>query len=76
MANFGLHALASGQAAGWQGHHWDWREEERDIRRMCLDWLEKHPPPKTVKFDRKKPATFKIVGGLDVEKLLIGRVES
>jgi hypothetical protein len=34
---------ATGTAAGETGKAWDWFREERDIRRMCGDWLAKHP---------------------------------
>jgi hypothetical protein len=34
---------ATGAAAGEAGKGWDWFREERDIRRMCSDWLAKHP---------------------------------
>lgn len=30
-------------AAGVEGAAWDWDAEERAIRRMCHDWLRKHP---------------------------------
>jgi hypothetical protein len=30
-------------AAGETGNVWDWPREEHDIRRMCSDWLAKHP---------------------------------
>ena len=33
----------TGTAAGEAGKGWDWFREERDIRRMCSDWLAKHP---------------------------------
>ena len=32
--------------AGEEG--WDWDAEERAIRRMCRDWLKKHPPAEAV----------------------------
>jgi hypothetical protein len=34
---------ATRAAAGEAGKTWDWGLEERDIRRMCSDWLAKHP---------------------------------
>jgi hypothetical protein len=34
---------ATRSAAGEAGKTWDWAREERDIRRMCSDWLAKHP---------------------------------
>jgi len=34
---------ATRRAAGAEGDTWDWNEEERAIRRMCTDWLRKHP---------------------------------
>jgi hypothetical protein len=34
---------ATGAAAGEIGKAWDWFREEHDIRRMCGDWLAKHP---------------------------------
>jgi P4 family phage/plasmid primase-like protien len=30
-------------AAGEDGQRWNWAREERDLRGMCEDWLEKHP---------------------------------
>jgi len=30
-------------AAGQHADSWNWRREEREVRRMCVDWLGKHP---------------------------------
>jgi hypothetical protein len=30
-------------AAGKAGQTWNWQREERDLLRMCFDWLKKHP---------------------------------
>jgi hypothetical protein len=34
---------ATREAAGREGNGWDWRAEEKAVRRMCVKWLEKHP---------------------------------
>jgi hypothetical protein len=34
---------ATVEAAGPEGRGWDWKEEEREIRKMCRKWREKHP---------------------------------
>jgi hypothetical protein len=34
---------ATRRAAGAEGTSWDWNIEERAIRKMCADWVEKHP---------------------------------
>jgi hypothetical protein len=34
---------ATRTAAGEHGARWNWEREERDLRRMCTDWLRKHP---------------------------------
>jgi hypothetical protein len=34
---------ATVEAAGPEGRGWNWREEERGLRKMCRKWLEKHP---------------------------------
>lgn len=38
---------ATRAAAGPYAEKWNWRREERAIRRMCTDWLRKNPPEKT-----------------------------
>jgi hypothetical protein len=30
-------------AAGAYGERWNWKREEKAIRKMCADWLKKHP---------------------------------
>jgi AAA domain-containing protein/DNA primase RepB-like protein len=34
---------ATRTAAGDAGQCWNWAREERDLRRMCADWIKKHP---------------------------------
>ncbi|EIG62294.1 DNA primase family protein [Bradyrhizobium sp. WSM1253] len=34
------------RAAGDYGKRWNWRIEERNIVKMCDDWIKKHPPEK------------------------------
>jgi P4 family phage/plasmid primase-like protien len=34
---------ATRAAAGEHGERWNWRREEQAVRRMCADWLAKHP---------------------------------
>jgi hypothetical protein len=34
---------ATRRAAGEEGTRWNWDQEEKDIRDMCVTWLEKHP---------------------------------
>ena len=34
---------ATQAAAGPLGANWNWQREEREIRRMCVDWVRKHP---------------------------------
>lgn len=34
---------ATKAAAGEFGSRWNWRREENNLRRMCADWLKKHP---------------------------------
>lgn len=34
---------ATRAAAGAHADSWNWRREEREVRRMCADWLTKHP---------------------------------
>jgi hypothetical protein len=34
---------ATRAAAGPHGERWSWAREERAVRRMCADWLAKHP---------------------------------
>lgn len=34
---------ATQRAAGEFGARWNWKREEASIRRMCTDWLKKHP---------------------------------
>lgn len=36
---------ATRAAAGQFAARWNWRREERGIRKMCEDWLKKHPAP-------------------------------
>jgi hypothetical protein len=35
-------AATKGAATGY-GERWNWRREERAIRKMCTDWIKKHP---------------------------------
>jgi hypothetical protein len=41
VVDFVLKATAA--AVGPDGRDWDWRQEERDLQKMCRKWLEKHP---------------------------------
>lgn len=45
---------ATRRAAAGAGVKWNWKKEERDLFKMCLTWLEKHP--KNGQPDRKKVA--------------------
>ncbi|WP_456664223.1 hypothetical protein [Bradyrhizobium sp. LB13.1] len=49
-------------AAGDYGNRWNWRREERNIRRDCDDWVRKHPPEERKK---KKDPTLKAVEGVE-----------
>lgn len=44
--------LTTRRAAASIGAKWNWKKEERDLHKMCLTWLEKHP--KDGQPDRKK----------------------
>lgn len=48
-------------AAGSYGTRWNWRIEERNIRRDCEDWIKKHPPE--AKKARAAPKLESIEGG-------------
>jgi P4 family phage/plasmid primase-like protien len=49
-------------AAGDYGKRWNWRIEERNIRRDCLSWIKKHPPETKVEA-KPKPELKSIEGG-------------
>jgi P4 family phage/plasmid primase-like protien len=49
-------------AAGEYGARWNWRIEERNIRRDCMGWLKKHPPKAKVEA-KAKPDLKSIEGG-------------
>jgi phage/plasmid-associated DNA primase len=42
-----------GAAAGY-GERWNWKREEKAIRKMCSDWLRKHPVASTTARDFQK----------------------
>ncbi|HWE06989.1 MAG TPA: DNA-primase RepB domain-containing protein, partial [Rhizomicrobium sp.] len=51
-------------AAGDYGTRWNWRIEERNIRRDCVGWIKKHPPEKKPKAEAKaKPKAESSDGG-------------
>jgi phage/plasmid-associated DNA primase len=47
---------ATRKAAAGAGVKWNWKKEERDIFKMCLTWLEKHP--KDGQPDRKEAGQY------------------
>src|SRR5258708_2648726 len=47
---------ATRAAAGEYGDRWNWGKEEKRARRMCTDWLKKHPiSPPSESRDRRRP---------------------
>lgn len=57
------------RAAGEYGTRWNWRREERNIVKMCEDWIKKHP----VEEKKKAEPRLKIVdGGVQV----VGKIET
>lgn len=46
---------ATRAAAGPFADKWNWRREERAIRRMCTDWLRKNPTERTSPCSQAKP---------------------
>lgn len=47
------------RAAGEYGTRWNWRREERNLVKMCDDWIKKHPPE-----ERKKPKVVDLHQGV------------
>ncbi|MCA1433116.1 hypothetical protein I6F33_09035 [Bradyrhizobium sp. BRP20] len=57
------------RAAGTYGTRWNWRIEERNLVKMCDDWIKKHP----IEEKKKAEPRLKIVdGGVQV----VGKVET
>jgi len=50
---------ATKRAAGEYGPRWNWRREERNLIKMCDDWIKKHPPTER----KEKPKLERIEGG-------------
>jgi P4 family phage/plasmid primase-like protien len=54
-------------AAASYGERWHWQREEKAIRKMCTDWLKKHPPSEnrvtTLQQPERKPREEATAGG-------------
>jgi hypothetical protein len=49
-------------AAGAYGERWNWRFEERNVRKDCEGWVKKHPPKERKR--KAEPKLKSIKGGL------------
>jgi hypothetical protein len=58
---------ATRRAAGEYAPRWNWRREERNIRRMCGDWLRKHPQTELKSAKADKAVPLKSIEGGKVE---------